>query len=950
MESNSSPARPSLLSVRLFGSFCVEFDGQPIRRFRTTSSAKILALLVTRRGVSTARSHIAEMIWPTSTPQAALANLRRSLTDIRRVLSEFKGAIRKSGVGSLALDISFFNVDLWEVDPGVRDTDPEIVLRAAKKGARPFLAGWDDEWVLEERRRIEELLSQRLEETARTLISANAEKAAVRLLTECLSRDPLREDIVLLQMEAMTRSGDHDGALQCFRAFRVKLREAMGAEPESETLKRYREIRSSTLSAIPNIGRTHQGHVPVAQGPLVGRHETMQGVAEALDRARVVTLVGPGGIGKTQTAIHIAHALGGRFQDGIWYVELASVDDAEGIVNEIALRLNADLDGVVSDIALITELEERNLLLILDNCEQIAKACAGLVRKLTQYCPNLRILATSRKPLGLTTEVSWKIGPLETPPDLVGHRPAPKSLADINSFPAVDMFIAEAIRANPQLHIKDSDVLSISSICRKAGGNPLNLQLAARWVRKYTFEQLDGLLDEPLRILEPDGATGSSRQGSAVAVLDASWALLADDERVLLSELSIFRGGWQLSAMEAVCSSSTRDRPIVWLINQLVENSLVQANLDDPTPRYSLHEVVRHYAQRKLDRPASRQLQQRYVEAIRQWVYAHAPSLKGGQQHEWLRCFIRERFNIDHALSIAKYAKFREAGLRIAGEGWRFWFLRGDYRAGLDWLTGFLSMSPKHKDTYRLTAVGAAGNMAYRLADYNYARELFLEHLALSRELESPSTAASALGGLANVAMDEGKHKEALERFSECIAAFSSLGNERGVALTHANLAIVHTNLGEFEEAQCNHSKSMEMFKAANDLHNVAVGLINFADIWHTAGRFVDARRYMLEALVTGRKVSDKRCEARCLTLAAQMAVRSGNFRVAAKVVGAARSALTHSGSAVPAQLRHRLEDVVANIRDNLEVSIVELEMDSGSSLTAEEIEAQLMEIAAAES
>ncbi|MGH9121342.1 MAG: ATP-binding protein, partial [Acidimicrobiales bacterium] len=335
--------------------------------------------------------------------------------------------------------------------------------------------------------------------------------------------------------------------------------------------------------------RVRPSNLPAQFTSFVGRTRDLHQALDVLASTRLLALLGPGGSGKTRLALQLAGLLGDRFPDGSWWVDLASLTEDEQVAGAMADALGVrPLPGRTPTQAATEHLGDDEVLVVLDNCEHVVSGAADLSEAVLRGCPRAVVLATSRIPLGVPGESSWRVPPLALPASDLSD--------EIAQSDACLLFVERAIRAAPEFALRDENAAAVSRICRELDGLPLAIELAAARVRLLSLNEIaEGLVDR-FRMLSGGGRGADPRQQTLRASMDWSYALLSEGDRVLLRRLAVFPGGWTLDAVESVCSlESVKSDSVLDQLASLVDQSLVMVEPHDLANRFRLHETVRDY-------------------------------------------------------------------------------------------------------------------------------------------------------------------------------------------------------------------------------------------------------------------------------------------------------------------------------------------------------------------
>jgi len=597
--------------------------------------------------------------------------------------------------------------------------------------------------------RLEELRLGALEDRIDADLALGRHHAVLAELDELVTAYPLRERLCGQLMRALAAAGRQADALAAYRRLRERLADELGIDPSEELQAVHLGVlRGQTAPPPPERAADREPREPAPRTNLraqitsfVGRADDLARITGMLAGARLVTLTGPGGAGKTRLAGEAAAGLLDRMPGGVWMVELGAVADPSDLAQAVLAPLGARELGLLPPRGapavpplerLVEAIGDKRLLLVLDNCEHLVDAVAALVDHLLGRCPALRVLATSREPLGLTGEVLHPVGPLAVP----DHDVPP---AEAVRYPAVRLFAERAAAARPGFAVDEATVAAVLRICRALDGMPLAIELAAARVRALSPEQIAARLDDRFRLLAGGGPRVLPRHRTLRAVIDWSWELLGDAERVLLRRLSVFAGGATLEAAERVCAAPGLDGlaadEVLYLLAALVDKSLVVAGEAEGTgePRYRLLETVRAYgAERREQAGEDQALRRAHAGWFLELAERAEPELRRADQLAWLARLSAERDNLHAALRAAADGGAAVLLLRlVAALGW-YWFLRSARAEAGEWLDRALDLPGQAPPVLRAQALAframfsISGGMdfARALADTDAAAEL----------------------------------------------------------------------------------------------------------------------------------------------------------------------------------------------------------------------------------
>jgi non-specific serine/threonine protein kinase len=650
---------------------------------------------------------------------------------------------------------------------------------------------------------------------------------------------------------------------------------AAGPEPPHST-----ESRSSVRAA--------PGHsnLPLLLTSFVGREPEQATVAHLLGEARLVTLTGAGGCGKTRLALEVARSLLPEYGEGVWLVELAALGDPALVPQAVASVLGVrERPGQSLTASLADYLRPKRLLLLLDNCEHLVAACAELAERLLQVCPHLTVLATSREAVGIAGERAWKVPSLALP-DL--QAVAEQTL----TCEAVQLFTQRAQAVRPAFAQTEQNAGLVAQVCRRLDGIPLALELAAARLAALSLEQLAARLDDRFRLLTGGSRTALPRQQTLRATLDWSYELLGEPERVLFHRLSVFAGGWTLEAAEAVCAGEgIAPEEVLDLLAGLVNKSLVSLEEGGVADRYRLLETMRQYARERLvaagEAGALRDRHLAWYLGVAEqtewpWPLRH-------EQAAWLGRLEVEQENMRVALAWggAEVGR-RELGLRLAAALCGWWFTRGRGSEGRRWLEDLLEGAGAAAPAVRARAVAVLSFLSWNAGDYARALALAEAAHALSSGIGDRRQAAGALGAQGQQALYLGDYTRAAATFEQLLAVSKELGDLGGVGWSWCHLGIIAHLQGDYERGAALYEQSLALLREVGDSFGVGNQLANLANVARDLGDFERAGRLHRESLAVRIDLQDKPGFMECFEGLAVVAAGQGQPERAARLFGAA--------------------------------------------------------------
>jgi predicted ATPase/class 3 adenylate cyclase/Tfp pilus assembly protein PilF len=582
-----------------------------------------------------------------------------------------------------------------------------------------------------------------------------------------------------------------------------------------------------TLEGRPN-------NLPLQPTPLVGREHEVEEICRRLrsEEAHLLTLTGPGGTGKTCLALQVGADLFEEFDDGVFYVSLATVTDPDFVYSSLAVSLGVKEGAGQSLIEMLEGyLQQKHLLLILDNFEQVLEG-ATVVGDLLGSCPNLKVLATSRIPLRLYGEKEYPVPPLELP-DPARLPP----LERLTQYEAVRLFVERARSVKPDFEVTNENAPAVAEICVRLDGMPLALELAAARTKLLPPRALLSRLGNRLKLLTGGARNLPARQQTLRGTIDWSYDLLDEDEKSLFGRLSVFAGGSTLEAIEEICDPEG-ELDALEGVGSLLEKSLLKREEGvGVESRFVMLETVYEYAREKLEKSGvAEDVKRVHTEYFLAMAEEATAELRGPDQLEWLGRLEAEHDNMRAALPWTLGRQKVDLGLRLAGALWRFWAVRGHYGEGRRWLEEALAASGRGSIESRVTALAGIGELASYQGDLERAEEALAAGLELRVEEATGRSEVKLylLSSLGHVALEKADYDRATEAFEESLALSRQMGNEWGLAGSIMSLATVTHEQGDLERATELYEEGIDLFRKLGDKLGLArclnnLGLLSYA-------------------------------------------------------------------------------------------------------------------------
>jgi predicted ATPase/DNA-binding SARP family transcriptional activator len=873
------------MEIRVLGPVEAVVDGR-VQSLPGGGERELLALLALSAGRVVPVPTLVDGLWGEALPVNPGNALQVRVSKLRRALAA-AGAPSELVVTrppGYLLDIPRDRVDALRFTDQVAaaraaaDTDPVVAARLYREA----LAAWrgpalvefgGSPWAGPEAARLAELQLAAREELVDLALAAGRHAEVLGELEQLTTAHPLRERLHGRLMLAMYRTGRQADALAAYQRARTVLDAELGLEPSAEL----RGLQEAILQQRPDLAAPDQGastQAPKAPAPtpirprlptrltsFLGRESDLRRVGELLHTARLVTVTGPGGVGKTSLALEAARAAAERFGDGVAFVRLAGVTDPAQVSSAVLAALEIrDVATATAEDQLLGNLRARSVLVVLDNCEHLADACALLAERLLESCPDVRLLTTSREPLAARGEVQYAIDPLPVPPEAA-------DAAALTGSAAAELFLDRARAARPDFSVRDpADAAAVADICRHLDGMPLALELAAARVAALPVGELAARMGDRFTLLTTGPRTAETRQRTLRATVDWSYQLLTDAERVLLRRLSVFRGSWTLPAMQAVAAQAPLDPPgAVDLLGRLVDRSLVVLDRArghrDGGPRYHLLETIRQYAAERLaeagETDAVALAHAGYLTALADRAETE---LRGDGQARWLPRLATERDDIDAALAwcTAHATEEPDAALRlVAPLGWYWYF--ATHPDGGRRVAAMLAAAPGGSSTARARALQALAVAARPGACIVHPNPACAAAAEQSRELfaELGDTFRAALSDtlLAVEAIGSDDPAEAFTVLADAEREFTRDGDAWCAALADFVRLELHAGTGDLDAATAIGRRALLAFRALGDQWGESAIQFHLGMALHRAGRLEQALEMYDGALASVRDV-----------------------------------------------------------------------------------------------
>jgi predicted ATPase/DNA-binding SARP family transcriptional activator len=980
--------------IELLGALRVRQGDQTLSRFSTRRAGSLLAYLAYHPARRRRREELIELLWPEQELLAAQNSLRVALATLRRLLKSIEADLPSLVIADRHnIWLSACNTDAGEFQAAIRAAQENDSLlnqlpylqAAVARYQGPLLSDFDEDWVTSERQRLADAYLWALDRLMTASARSRNYEQALDYAHQAVQTDPLRETGCRSLMRLYMALGRPAVALQQYQELQQRLLVELKTTPSAAT----RAVAEELVAQLEGRAGVHavvyaqqasgevNGAAPRAPAPaspqlppcfttLFGREEEIIEVGNLLtgavpaaspggrpdQAARLITLTGPGGSGKTRLALEVAHRVAKEFEGAVWWTPLADLADARHIINAIEKAMGGS--GAPQDDPwqqILAALAGRRALLILDNFEHLLEPGASLVQQLRTRAPSLVLLVTSRRQSGLSGERVFPVLPLAVPRG--SHTPE-----QVMEFASAQIFVDRARALVPDFGVTADNAAAIAALCCRLEGIPLAIELAAGWAQTLPPAAMLQRLDQSYELLVSCERDIPDRHRTIWAAMEWSYRLLRPELQRFLLSLAVFRGGWSLEAMTEICAEPRAPE----YLRELQMGSLVFSTTDRlGEPRFRMLEVLREFANRRLTVQERRIARQKHANYFLRFVETRLPLVSGPDSQGVLD---RQEVEIDNLrTAIQWYASPESAGnvdlenaeLRMVAALSQLFALRGYVTEGRDYLNAALAHRQDAAPTeLRARALDAAARLASLQADYAAAETLFTESLALRYALADRRGIMMALSAQSALAWQQGKAAEA-DRFArECL----NVAREFGVTTT---LAYMLLNLGEFarrrnefviarayfeealdmahrlqsprhiaattfqmgrlEASEGNvhaavilYEEAIALFRRNNDKEGLNRALLPFAELLAERGNPVAAHLHR-EALAIARQTGNKAYMVRAIEGLAHNALTQGAIAVAGRLFGAAESLRQTLASRMDREERSEHERRVAAAR-----------------------------------
>ena len=628
-----------------------------------------------------------------------------------------------------------------------------------------------------------------------------------------------------------------------------------------------------TLDVRPN-------NLPVQLTSFIGREEEMKKVKSILAKSRLLTIIGSGGSGKTRLAMQTGADMIDDFQNGVFITELASLSENSLIVQTLMDSIGIkEEQGITPKEKLSGFLKNHETLLIFDNCEHLISECANIAEFLLINCPKLKIIATSRESLNCSGEHTYRVPSLELPESSDYDNPG-----ILIQYEAVRLFTERALSVNSNFRINNKNASSIAEICSRLDGIPLAIELAAARSNILTADKINERLDDRFKLLSGGKRTALPRQKTLRALIDWSYDLLSDNEKILWQRVTTFTGGWTLEAAEEIVSDiNIPEDEIFDLLGQLVNKSIIIFNSDKN--RYSILETIRQYGNEKLkDSNLEEEFKNKHLQYFTELSVSADIKLMESEIQLWIEKLDSEHGNFQSAIAWAISEGKYEEGSKLAGNLGNFWEIRGHNSIGIKLLESLMEKSKGVSRSATAKVLLSVGILYRNLGRFEKSKISLYESLKLYREIGNNQGIVSSLNNLGIVEADRGDYKRSLEHHEEGLKIAREFGNKSGIADSLTNIGTISYHQGKYDPAQRYYEESLKLNREIGFKPGIAMCLNNLGGLASVKDNYEEAKKLFGESLSLSRQIGDKTGIGMCLNNLARFASEQGNYEQAQKL------------------------------------------------------------------
>jgi predicted ATPase/DNA-binding SARP family transcriptional activator len=931
-----------MLEIRLLGTFDLRQAGKPIA-ISSRPAQSLFAYLILTAGTPHRREKLAGLLWPDSLEETARDNLRHALWRVRKAIQSASVPCNlKANDLAISFDILceyWFDVAILEKLNGTESADELIAVLSGYKGE--LLPGFYEDWVVLEREHLNSIFEHNM---ARLMSLLQNEKRWLDILDwgeRWIKLGHRPEPAYRALMAAHATKGDMSKVVATYKRC-VKALKELGVEPSEQTHVLYERLKTGkgTLEteSIPPTKEARiestKTNLPTPLTSFIGREKEVEEIILTVGKNRLVTLTGPGGVGKTRLAIQSSIQMIDNFKNGVWWVELAPLTD-EALIPQVVAQSLGVRESPTQPLmeSLKNFLREKQLLLILDNCEHIIDACAQVAHDMLTQCANLRILATSREALDIMGEFEYQVQPLTLP------IPERLSLVDLLiEYEGIRLFVERA-NAKSGFNLTEQNANAVFQICQRLDGIPLALELAAARTTTLSVEQIAERLNDRFNLLTQGNRTALPRHQTLRALIDWSYDLLSENEQAIFRRLAVFAGDWALGGAKTVCSGKGVDEEqILDLLSFLVDKSLVIMQERDREVRYKMLETIRQYALERLAEVGEEKLiREQHSEFFLMLVEESEPFVFGRDSAIWIKRLFKELDNIRAAIEWSTHTGNAIVALRYLGALVNFWFVYGPLSEWHHRVRQALALPGGMERTSARSKVLSGFGFLYWTNNYPFdVRSELEEALAIAIELKDQRNVALAYFNLGLLASLRGTFEETRSYFVQALKIWRETVPMHKMEIGRTLMCIGDAALthDEMEQARSSYEEAMGVWKDFGDKNLLAYSIRRLGQLEWREGNFEKATRLYKESLILNQGTADQRGVLACLSCFSAAAADQENFQRAIILFTAVESHLISTGTRLLPVDRMEYDRSLDLLSEKLEEKLFDKYREIGKNLS----------------
>jgi predicted ATPase/DNA-binding SARP family transcriptional activator/transposase-like protein len=858
--------------VQLFGAVRGQRQQNVIDRFQTAKTAELFSLLAIKPGSWFRREQLIDMLWPDADLNSGRNRLNQALAWLRKYIeceSGDRGRIILADRTRISFSPEFVVSDVQHFNSALKSKSGHLdqnaglknLVKAAVIYTAEFAPGYYDECIVEERSRLAERMIHALSAIASIYYQRGQFEAAISFAKRAVKSDPLREESYELLINCLIAAGHHDAALREYHSLVDALKREFSASPSSRISQLVDQpVWEQRPSA--QVHRVSPVPLPRPSTRFFGRSKEIDYATEILGRgSRLLSILGIGGSGKTRLAIETAGRLMDQFNGNVFFVPLADIPSVDGVLPAIAetLRLQRSAQASVLD-QIVDNLYGTRCVVVLDNAEHLLPELAPVIKELLAALPVLSLLITSQRKVGFAGERELHLSPLSVPFE---HEKNGEQVA----AESVQLFIDRMRLVRPLFELTVDNIEIVSALCRRLDGIPLAIELCAAWAHSLSPQQMLEKLLNRFELLICDNSDVVQRHRSLRAVIEYSFDQLNPELRRFFAMMSVFRGGWNLDAVnrlrlqiDGLSSIQALD-----VLADLRERSLIEVDDVGGEMRYRMLDTIRDYGREQLSVAESDAVHFVHASYFAEMAVVANKMLQGPAQQEWTKKLDLESQNIGAAIRWCLDTGNIEIGIKLASQLSGYWKMKGHLAEALDWLDSLLevgqSMSDNEKTKIGLPsladALTAFGFIEWSMGNFSKATSPHRRALAIREELNDKSGISESLYHLGITAYRQDLFGEAEELLTRSLETSEATNNRKGVARALLNLGNIALTNQNHLEARSFYERSLVIERQLGDIRRIADTSSNIGLTYGIANEFLAANKYFEQSVVIRRQLND---------------------------------------------------------------------------------------------